>query len=101
MSPLSFITSNLGAALAGYGSEEASSDSVALANLSLHIHARILDQQAHPGGTVLVVLYDTREEPRKTGMQVTCVGMGGDPDSAARNSVANFAGSVMPVLDVW
>lgn len=101
MSDLEAISQNLAAVTETYKSRQDSPDSVFLDELGLRIRVEIHAHQQFPAGEMLVVYYTALEEGRKDGIGVTCVGIGGDTDHAIRESLANYAGNVIPVLAQW
>ena len=101
MSDLVAISQNLAAVTETYKSRQDSTDSVLLDELGLRIRVEIHAHQRFPAGEMLVVYYKALEEGRKVGIGVTCVGIGEDTDHAIRESLANYAGNVIPVLAQW
>jgi hypothetical protein len=101
MSELAAISELLVMATESYNPEILLPGAVFLGELGLCIAVQIQAHQSYPGAEMLVVHYAALEEGRKDGIGVTCVGVGSDTDQAARESLANYACNVIPVLDQW
>ncbi len=101
MSQVAAISERLAAVGEPYRAERIAPDAVYLAELDLMIGVQIQGHQKYPTAEMLVVHYTAFREGQKDGIGVTCVGIGGDTDHAIRESLANYAGNVIPVLAQW
>lgn len=101
MNPIESVSGFLAAVTEPYGSEIRGKDLVYLSKLALSIRVQIHGHQRYPSGEMLIVHYTASGEGQTQGIEVTCVGMGADTDHAVRESLANYAGNVIPVLEQW
>jgi len=91
----------LSEAAADYGARLVGDELLQLGKLSLFLRVRQIQVMAREGVGLYIGLFDTADGPGQTGICVTCVGLGTDAESAAREAAATWALSVLPVLARW